>query len=121
MQHLTIHEWRILSLMLEVPETIASTLPLECPHTIDAMCEDLRESHQYNETNILEFRILESCIENSQIHDELAHSALNYEETMFLVDAGYSLQDRFASKFPHEPRTWFEVVGSKLDRKGISH
>lgn len=121
MQHLTIHEWRILSLMLETPDAIVETLPLECRHEIDALCEDLRESHQYNESNILEFKILEACIENSQIYDELAHASLNYEETMFLVDAGYSLQDRFASKFPHDPKSWFGVVGSKLDRRGVSH
>ena len=121
LMHLTMYEWQILKHTLEVPERVQDMLPLEPFEVIDAMCEDLRESREYNSRNALETRILSACIDNSDIHTDLPFAAMNYEQTMFLVDAAFSLEDRFAARFPVSPKQWFKIVGSEVDVKSISH
>ena len=114
MMHLMESEWMILNHSLERPELVITMLPLESREEIDALCEDIRESCEFNHRNALEWKILDAAINNSEIHTELPYMNIPYEMALDIVDAAYSLQDRFAARFPVSPDKWLKLVGSEV-------
>lgn len=122
MMHLMESEWAILIHSLQRPELIISMLPLESEEEVDALCEDIRESMQFNHRNNLEWKILDAAINNSELHKDLPTMSLPYHLGLEMVDAAYSLQDRFASRFPVPPNKWMELLGcEKFDVKEKRH
>jgi len=122
MMHLMESEWGILVHSLSRPELIISMLPLESQEEVDALCEDIRESLQFNHRNKLEWKIMDAAINNSELHKDLPKMDLPYHLGIELVDAAYSLQDRFAARFPVPPNKWLELLGSeKVDVKDKRH
>ena len=122
MMHLMESEWGILVHSLSRPELIISMLPLESQEEVDALCEDIRESLQFNHRNKLEWKIMDAAINNSELHKDLPKMDLPYHLGLELVDAAYSLQDRFAARFPVPPNKWLALLGSeKVDVKDKRH
>jgi len=119
MMHLMEAEWLLINHALERPELITSLMPLENEQEIDALCEDIRESCQFNHRNPLEWKILDAAINNSEIHTELPHMDIPYGIALDMVDAAFSLQDRFAARFPVPPNKWLELVGKEVIDGGI--
>jgi len=118
--NLTFSEWSLLNHMLEQPKMIAAAMPLESFELVDALCEDLRESWEYNHENDLERMIIEACITESDVHEQLPQLDIDYGDVISLVNVAYSLQDRFAVRFQVEPAKWIELSG-KEHRKGVMH
>lgn len=114
MMHLMESEWAVLIHSLQRPELIQAMLPLESKEEVDALCEDIRESMEFNHHNALEWKILDAAINNSEIHTELPSMDLPYFVGIEMVDAAYSLQDRFAARFPVPPSKWLALLGSKI-------
>ena len=114
MMHLMEAEWAIIRMALLKPHLVADMLPLESKEEVEALCEDIRESLEYNHHNPLETRIISACIDNSDIHNELKDVDLPYAYCLDIVDAAYSLQDRFAARFPVTPSKWMDIFGSNL-------
>ena len=121
MMHLTETEWDVLSFTLNDPEHLANAMPLINRIEIEAKCEDLFHSREYNERNMLEFKILEACINHSTLLDDMPYADCTYDHTRSLIDAAYSLQDRFAARFAVPPRDWFKLMGSKVERPKSAH
>ena len=119
MMHLMEAEWLLINHALYRPELITSLLPLENEQEIDALCEDIRESCQFNHRNPLEWKILDAAINNSEIHTELPHWDVPHGIVLDMVDAAFSLQDRFAARFPVPPSKWLELVGKEVIDGGI--
>lgn len=114
MMHLMESEWMILNHALQRPELITSMLPLENKVEVEALCEDIGESCEFNHKNALEWKILDAAINNSELHTELPHMDIPYSFALDLVDAAYSLQDRFAARFPVSPDKWLKLAGSEI-------
>ena len=122
MMHLMESEWAILIHSLQRPELIQAMLPLESQEEVDALCEDIRESMEFNSKSALEWRILDAAINNSEIHTDLPHMNLPYHVGLEMVDAAYSLQDRFAARFPVSPSKWMTMLGKEvIDGKEKRH
>ena len=118
--HLTELEWTLLSLGLEYPEDIAEGLDMD-EEEAEARCEFMFQEHQFDETSHQNRRILEFCITNSKWKDALEQNSFDYETMIDLVDAAYSLEDRFAARFPLEPSEWFGYVDIGLDSGQKTH
>lgn len=114
MMHLTDGEWNLLSLTLESPEKVIDMLPLEDPNEISARCDDIYGSREFNHLDQKEWKILEACINNSVVHEELPYFDFDHQAVLHIVDAAYSLQDRFIARFPVPPNQWFQLVGREL-------
>ena len=120
--HLTDGEWNLLALTLESPEKVIDMLPLEEPHEISAKCDDIYGSREFNHLDQKEWKILEACINNSVVHEELPYFDFDHQAVLHIVDAAYSLQDRFIARFPVPPNQWFQLVGRELvDAKEKRH
>lgn len=122
MMHLMESEWAVLIHSLQRPELIQAMLPLENKVEVDALCEDIRESMEFNHSNALEWKIMDAAINNSELHKDLPTMDLPYHLGLEMVDAAYSLQDRFAARFPVPPNKWMDLLGSKtVDVKDKRH
>lgn len=113
--HLMESEWVILSYMLGQPEKLSEHLPLIPIEEIEARCEDIVESWEYNHNDRVERHIMMTCIEESDIHEWIQERGMPYQVALDMVDAAHSLQDRFATFFKVRPSKWMELVGKKVD------
>jgi len=115
MMHLMESEWGLLMLMLSDPDKLKPHHPLMAEQELEARCDDIMGSMQFNHHDKAEWELLMTCIQESDIHEYLKQAPMSYEMTRDMVDAAYSLQDRFAARFPVNPSKWFNLVGQELD------
>ena len=117
--HLTELEWTVLALGLERPDVVAETIGMD-EEECEARCEFMFTEKIYDETKPNR-QILETCITKSRWAEVLEDAGFDYDLMLDLVDAAYSLQDRFAARFPLDPNEWFGFVETGLDSEGVVH
>lgn len=115
MMHLMEAEWAVLEPMLRRPELLAEYMPLMHPEELEARCDDIVESKQFNHHDVAEWAIMINCVQESDIHEHLPKMPLSYEVALDMIDAAYSLQDRFATRFRVDPNQWKHLVGTEVD------
>lgn len=119
--HMTETEWAILQLGLEDPDSIADMLPMMDADEIEARCNVLVETRDFDDRDMIMRKIIEASINNSKWHKAIEESDMDYRMVLDLVDAAWSLEDRFAARFPVEPSDWFKYVNSSLDGVELCH
>lgn len=117
--HLLESEWAVLSKMLIQPEKLMEHIPLMAPEELEARCDDIFESKEFNHHDMAEWTILMTCISESDIPETIKKSTMPYQLALDMVDAAFSLQDRFATRFPVDPSLWIEMMGSDIDEKMV--
>lgn len=118
--HMTEMEWTVLALGLEDPDVVAAELGMD-EEECEARCEYMFTERDFDETSHANRAILETCIVKSRWPVVLEDAGFDYDIMLDLVDAAYSLQDRFAARFPLDPNEWFMFVNTGIDSVGKAH
>lgn len=119
--HMTDMEWTLLELVLENPDKVSDMLPTWDAEEIEARCFMLIETREFDERDPKMRKIIEACINNGDWHIAIHKSDIDYDATLDIVDAAFSLQDRFAARFPVDPGEWFAYVNQEVDGLNICH
>lgn len=119
--HMTDLEWTIIQLGLEDPDSIADMLPTMDADEIEARCMFLTETRDFDDRDMTMRKIIEASINNSKWHKAIQDGELDYNAVLDLVDAAWSLEDRFAARFPVEPSDWFQYIAQGVDGVAQCH
>ena len=118
--HMTEMECTVLALGLERPDVVAAELGMD-EEECEARCEYMFQERDFDETSHANRAILETCITKSRWAEVLEDAGFDYDIMLDLVDAAYSLQDRFAARFPLAPNEWFGFCEVGVDGELAMH